>query len=71
MTYQFNLATVPLLLAAFISMGVAWYVWQLRARRGAMALVALATAAAIWSLGYALEIAGTDLPTKLFWGEIQ
>lgn len=71
MTYQFNLATVPLLLAAFISMGVAWYVWQLRARRGAMALVVLATAAAIWSLGYALEIAGTDLPTKLFWGEIQ
>ncbi|MBP7997691.1 MAG: PAS domain S-box protein [Chloroflexi bacterium] len=71
MTYQYNIAILPLLLAAFISMGVAWYVWQLRARRGAMALVVLATAAAIWSLGYALEIAGADLPTKLFWGKLQ
>lgn len=26
---------------------------------------------AIWSLGYALEIAGADLPTKIFWGKVQ
>ena len=36
-----------------------------------MALVMLALASAIWSLGYALEIAGADLPTKIFWGKSQ
>lgn len=36
-----------------------------------MALVMLALASAVWSLGYALEIAGADLPTKIFWGKSQ
>jgi hypothetical protein len=36
-----------------------------------MALVLLALAIADWSLGYALEIAGADLPTKIFWGKSQ
>lgn len=71
MIYQYSVAILPLTLAALISMGVAWYVWQLRARRGALALAVLGIAAAIWSLGYALEIAGADLPTKLFWGKFQ
>ena len=31
----------------------------------------LALACSVWSLGYALEIAGADLPTKIFWGKIQ
>jgi len=51
---------------------VAVYVWQRRAiASGAIALVALALASAIWSLGYAFEIAGTDLWTKILWGKIQ
>jgi len=31
----------------------------------------LAVAVAEWSIGYALEIAGADLTTKVFWGKIQ
>ena len=31
----------------------------------------LALACAEWSLGYALEIAGANLPTKVFWGKSQ
>jgi len=51
---------------------VAYYVWQRRATAsGAMALVMLALACAEWSLGYALEIAGVDLPTKILWGKSQ
>lgn len=71
MTYQYHVASLPLLLATLVSMGTTWYVWQLRTRWGAMALVRLGLAAALWSLGYALEIAGADLPTKLFWGKFQ
>lgn len=71
MNFLFTPIVVPLLLVALLSLGVAWYVWQLRARRGALELVVLGIAAAIWSLGYALEIVGADLPTKLFWAKLQ
>jgi PAS domain S-box-containing protein len=36
-----------------------------------MALAVLGLACAVWSLGYALEIAGADLATKIFWGKSQ
>jgi len=31
----------------------------------------LMLAVAVWSLGYALELAGADVPTKLFWLNIE
>jgi PAS domain S-box-containing protein len=63
---------LPLIISSIIGGFVAVYVWQWRATtRGAMALVILALATAEWSLGYALEIAGADLPTKIFWGKSQ
>ena len=49
--------------------GYALYVWRRRrASAGASLAVALA-AAGWWSLAYALELAATDLPTKLLWGD--
>jgi PAS domain S-box-containing protein len=63
---------LPLLISSVIASSVAIYVWQRRATAsGAMALALLAFACAEWSLGYALEIAGADLPTKIFWGKSQ
>ena len=63
---------LPLVLSSISAGFVAVYVWQRRATAsGAMALVMLALASAVWSLGYALEIAGTDLSTKIFWGKFQ
>jgi PAS domain S-box-containing protein len=63
---------LPLLISAIITGLVALYVWDRRATAsGAMALVLLALASAEWSMGYALEIAGADLPTKIFWGKSQ
>jgi PAS domain S-box-containing protein len=45
------------------------YVWRhRRASAGASLAVALA-AAGWWSIAYALELAATDLPTKLLWGD--
>src|SRR5688500_12135971 len=51
---------------------VALYVWERRATAsGGKALALLAFACAEWSLGYALEIAAMDLPSKIFWGKSQ
>ena len=72
MQFQYTPYILPLIVSAIISGFVALYVWQRRATAsGARALTLLALACAEWSLGYALEIAGTDLPTKVFWGKIQ
>src|SRR6185295_13019481 len=58
--------------SSIIAGSVAVYVWQRRATvSGAVPLVLLALACGEWSLGYALEIAGADLPTKIFWGKSQ
>jgi len=70
--FQYTPYILPLVIACSIAVFVAVKVWQLRATAsGATALVPLALAIAEWSLGYALEIAGADLPTKIFWGKIQ
>ncbi|HEX5940618.1 MAG TPA: histidine kinase N-terminal 7TM domain-containing protein, partial [Anaerolineales bacterium] len=72
MQFQYSPYIVPLLVASTIAVIVAVYVWQRRATAsGAVPLVLLALAIAAWSLGYALEIAGADLRTKVFWGKIQ
>jgi PAS domain S-box-containing protein len=63
---------VPLIVSSIIAGFVAFYVWQRRVTAsGGRALALLALACAEWSLGYALEIAGADLPTKIFWGKSQ
>jgi PAS domain S-box-containing protein len=51
---------------------VAFHAWQRRiTASGGGALALLALACAEWSLGYALELAGADLQTKIFWGKSQ
>jgi PAS domain S-box-containing protein len=69
--YQFSPLSILPLLAGLLALIIAAYAWRLRPKRGATALTLLALATAIWALGYGLEIAGTDLPTKLFWAKVQ
>ena len=70
--FQYTNYILPLVAASIIAGFVAVNVWRRRATAsGAKALVLLAIAIAVWSLGYALEIAGADLPTKIFWGKSQ
>ena len=72
MQFQYSPYIFPLVFSSIIAGFVAIYVWPRRATAsGATALALLALACAEWSLGYALEIAGTDLPTKIFWGKSQ
>jgi PAS domain S-box-containing protein len=70
MQFQYTPYILPLISAALISGGVAYYAWTRRSRSvSAIALAFLAIAIAEWSLGYALEIAGANLQTKLFFGK--
>ena len=72
MVFQFSPFVFPLLLAGLIAVGLVFYISRwLRTRPGATPLLFLAMAAAIWALGYALEIVGSDLFTKVFWGKVQ
>jgi PAS domain S-box-containing protein len=71
MEFQFSPYILPLIGAAIVSGWIAAYVWTRRSTRSAPALTGLALAVMVWSLGYALEIAGANLATKLFWGKVQ
>ncbi len=72
MHFQYTPYILPLILSAIIAGIVALYAWERRATTsGGMALALLSLACAEWSLGYALEIAGVDLTTKIFWAKSQ
>jgi N-terminal 7TM region of histidine kinase len=71
MSFQYSPYIIPLLIAALISFWVAVYCWPRRRAPTALAMMILGLAITEWSIGYALEIAGTDLETKLFWGKMQ
>lgn len=63
--------TIPLLIAAALAVAMAAYaLWRGRAR-GSGSFAALMVAVAVWSSGYALEIAGAAYETKVFWARVQ
>lgn len=45
--------------------------WQRREAIGATSFTFFLLAAAIWPFGYALELAATDLASKIFWAKVQ
>lgn len=62
---------IPAFLATALSAGAAAYAWRRRGTPGAVPLAGMSLAVAVWALAYALEIAGTDLPTKIFFSDLQ
>ena len=70
MQFHYSPFSVPLAITAAISIWLMIYTWTRRKTHGAVYLSALALAITIWQVSYALEIAGSDLATKLFWGQI-
>ena len=71
MRWQYTPYVMPLLVAAAISAAVAALAWRRRPTAGATPLFWGMLAATCWSLAYALELAGADLATKLFWLRIE
>jgi PAS domain S-box-containing protein len=68
--WQYTSYILPLLIAGAVSAAVALFAWRRRPTPGAAASALLMLAAAEWSLGYALELASADLPSKVFWGKV-
>jgi hypothetical protein len=59
------------LASAAITAALGIYAWRHRAVPGATPFAILMLAAVVWALANALEMAGADLPTKLFWANVQ
>ncbi len=71
LNFVYSPLIVPLLAAAVVAAAVAVYMAPRRRTPGALEVMVISGAIAIWAAGYALEIAGADLATKLFWGQVQ
>ena len=62
---------LPLVLAAAVTDALGMYAWRRRSVPGAAAFAVLMVAIAIWSLGYALELAAGTLGSKLLWAKVE
>lgn len=71
MQLQYTPYLLAPLAASLISGWVTYYSWTRRTTRVARWLGLLSLAITIWQVSYAFELAGTDLPTKLFWVRIE
>jgi PAS domain S-box-containing protein len=71
MRWQYTPYTFPILIAAAVSIILALSTWQRRTAPGSKAFALLTLLLAEWLVGYALELGGVDLTTKIFWAKIQ
>ncbi len=71
MAFEYTPYILPLIAAAMVTIVVMGYAWLHRSTNGAKALALIAASITLWLLGYALEVAGSNLETKFFWGAAQ
>src|SRR2546425_675342 len=71
MHWQFTPYVFPLVASAVISAALALAAWHRRPAPGATSFSLLMLVVAEWALAYALELARSDLPTILFWDNIE
>jgi len=67
MSYQFTPNMMPLVIAALISGTLAWFTWRYRRTSGVTAFSLMMLILFQWGTSYILELAATDLSSKLFW----
>lgn len=72
MNFQYNAYVLPLMFIAVEAVILIMLVWRQRpGKRGVGAFTAKMIAVTVWALSYALELAATDLPTKLIFVKLQ
>jgi PAS domain S-box-containing protein len=71
MHWQFTPYSYLLLVAAAISAALVFFAWRRRGTSGAEALTLLMAGVCVWALGYAFELSGSGLPTKIFWAKVE
>ncbi|OQY19394.1 MAG: hypothetical protein B6I35_11685 [Anaerolineaceae bacterium 4572_32.2] len=62
---------ILLIATAIVSAASALYVYSRHRIPGNRTMVLTALAGAVWLVGYALELASVDIPSKIFWNQIQ
>ena len=71
MTWQHSPYTIPLMIGALVTLFAAYVSWRRQKTLSGIALSLLMLSLAIWSAGYALQLAGADEATKVFWRNIK
>jgi signal transduction histidine kinase len=71
MTWRLSSAGAVLLLGALVLAGALVSVWRRRASTAASALGFLLLASTLWSICYAFELHGGDIPTRQLWGDLK
>src|SRR6187399_91771 len=67
-----TLSSISLLVgAALFALAIAWAAWRQRAQPSALALLGLSLAVAEWAATYALELAASDVASKLVWAKLE
>lgn len=65
MSFSYSPLLLPIFLAAIVSLFLAWYTWQRRQTVGARSFAFLMLALFQWGLTYVVQVASTDLNTKI------
>ena len=71
MQFQYTSYVLPIIVASFIAIWIAFYGWQRRSTNNALLLFVLSLTLTQWLLFYALQISGANLETKVLFGEIK
>ncbi|MBI4317277.1 MAG: hypothetical protein HY675_02205 [Chloroflexi bacterium] len=71
MAYRYTPYIWVLLASAAITGALGVYAWRHRALPAASQFAVLMVIAVTWSLGNTLEMTGVELPTKIFWANVQ
>lgn len=71
MRFMYTPYTVLSLISTAISVLLGALAWRRRYASGAAQFIALAAAVAVWTFGYAFELAGADLATIIWWAKFE
>ena len=71
MRWQYTPYALPLIMASFISLVLAWFAWRRRRASGAPIFIVMMLAVAEWTLGYAFELGSTSLNAAVFWAKLE
>ena len=71
MSWQLTPYSYLLLVAAAIAAALVFFAWRRRGMTGAEALALLMGGVCVWALGYAFELGGSDLLTKILWAKVE
>ncbi len=71
MRWQLTPYSYVLLVVAAISAALLFYAWRRRGTTGAQTLALLMAGVCIWAAGYAFELSGAELSTKIYWAKVE